>query len=294
MANMIDDMLNNQIPKKPKKGRAAKVIIVLFILLILLCVAAVAVYMYFKNQNQVTPKDLFVQYVGKTNFSNVLNLEKTDNFNTKYQTDDSESEIKIEGEFSNLPESDFDLNDVTIEAKSKNEPSSNKSSSDIVIKYQDNDILDFNMLTSEKGLGLYNEDFLIKHVGSKYQGLPRVINGFLDDNGNLSQMDSELGLIQNLDFKFPKLSDEILKKYVDIINQKVPVEAFTSNGITLDRASGKIDVTEYTMTLSEQQAIELADQLLQALQNDDQLLDEILSVLNDKEGTKETIKSRNS
>ena len=48
------------------------------------------------------------------------------------------------------------------------------------------------------------------------------------------------------------------------------------------------------MTLTEEQWVELSDQLLKTLENDDELLDVLLNFLgDDKEEVKESLKSRN-
>ncbi len=297
MANLIDDMLKNQVPKK-SKHTGLKVFLAFVIILILLVGAGFAVFTYFKSQKKVTPKGDFINYLGKSNVANVLNLEKIDNFNTKFQSEDSKATTEISGDVSGLIDTGkVDLSDILVEVNSKTKPKEDKTFAKSIIKYQGNDIIDFDTLSFGNKIGVYSEKILIKYVGSKYSQLDRVINKFLNvDTNNNSNIDFDFGLLKNSKLVLPKISDEILKKYIDIINQKAPDTAFASKKITLERNSERINLTEYSMTLNESQMIELIDQLLQILENDDELLDMILGSIGDEEYSlelKENLKSRN-
>ena len=290
--NLIDDMLKQQVPKQKKKGGIG---IIIFFLIFLLAIAAAgfAVFMYVKNQNKVTPKDEFIQYMGKCNISNVLNFEKINNLNDRIQSETSETTTEITGDIPNSSDSDIDLSEMKLKIDSKSNPISKKFYSEVALKYQeDNDIIDFNILSSKNKIGVFSEQIVTKYLGSDYSNLSTVLNGFLGENDSQSEINFNFDSLNNTKIVLPQINNEIFAKYIDIINKSVPDTAFSSEKITLDRNSVKMDVTEYSMKLNEEQAIGLVDQILKRLQNDDELLNIILSSFENSSELKELINSQ--
>ena len=287
--NIIDDMLKEQIPNKTDKKKKPKILIVFIVLLLIILVLAVVVFFFLKNQQKVTPKDSFIEYLGKTNISNALNFEKVDNLNERMKTEPSESETEITNNSTGLFESDIDLSKIFLTLNSKNNPKNKKFYSDIALKYQDNNIINFNVLSNNDRVGIISEDIVIKYLGSKYSNLIDVLNrAFKDEGFSIPEDISQLNIS---DVEIPKISNEVFFKYIDVINKNTKEEAFSSKEITLDRSSGKVDVTEYTLSLNESEVIELLDQMLQTLENDDELLRLLVSFDENSEDLKEKLKS---
>ena len=298
MANsVIDYVQNGGSPNKSgKKGLKVVIFLMLFLLIILL--VAFGVLIYFKKQNKVTTKDLFIQYLGKSNFSSVLNLEKFNDLTEKLESEDSETNTEISAEVSDTLQltDDFDISDFLIQIDSKKKPDENKLFANSIIKYKDDDIIDFQVLSQDEKLAVISEEILIKYIGSKYSDLDRVISEFLSSEDTNAKLDFDFSLLKNSKLKVPEIPIEILKKYSDVISQKIPETAFSTKNVTLERDSGSINVTEYAMTINEELGIELLDQLLKTFETDDDLLDLLLSSINDEdvvEDLKENIKSRN-
>ena len=134
--SIIDDMLKNQVPPKKKSGSKVAVVF-LIILLILAVAAAVVAVLYLKKQNEVTPKQYFMQYLGKINTSEILNFEKMDTFQTRLQNEAEEATTEISATVSSgLFESELDLSELKLEVNSKNDPVKEKNSSDIILTYK--------------------------------------------------------------------------------------------------------------------------------------------------------------
>lgn len=289
--NVIDDMLKNQIPNPKKKNKSG--IFVFFIIFLLLIVAAGAlVFFYLKNNKKMIPKDQFLQYLTKSNFSNILSLEKYNILTDRMKSNSFEAVTEVTGDVSELLKGDFDLSDMKIEINSKSIPEDSKKSSDISLKYKEGNIIDFEILSNEDEIGLFSEEIVTKYLASKYSNLEKVINKFLSNNESLSEANIDFGDLEKQDFVFPEVSDEVYKKYIDIINQRISETSFSSKKVTLDRNSQKLNVTEYSMSLNEEQAINLLDQILKTLQDDDELLDASLSFIEDNSEVKEIIKSQ--
>lgn len=290
--NVIDDMLKQQVPKQKKKGGMG---IVIFFMIFLLAIAAAgfAVFMYVKNQNKVTPKDEFIQYMGKCNISNILNFEKINSLNNRIQSETFETTTEITGNIPNSSDSDIDLSEMKLKIDSKSNPISKKFYSEVALKYQeDNDIINFDVLSSKNKIGVFSEQIVTRYLGSDYSNLNTVLNGFLDENDSQSEINFNFDSLNNTKIVLPQINNEIFAKYIDIINKSVPDTAFSSEKITLDRNSVKMDVTEYSMKLNEEQAIGLVDQILKRLQNDDELLNMLLSSFENSSELKELINSQ--
>lgn len=277
MANSIDDMLKNQLPPKKKSG-AKVIIIILIFLLILAAVAAVFVYMYFMQKNQITPKQYFLQYVGKGNLDNVLNLEKMEGFYDRLQNESAEAQTEITANISSgLIENEIDISELKLEIDSKNDPNKVKNSSDVLLTYKGNEVVSLNVLSDKENIGIFSEDIIVKYIGSKYSNLLDLIGKISGEETDIESLTTTFDLEQlsDIQLEMPKFSNNILDKYGEIINQKIPVEQFVSKPITLERSTEKINVTEYSVSINESQAIEVLDLLLQTLENDDELLNAI-------------------
>lgn len=292
--NYIDDMLKNQISKKPKK-RGSGVFVILLIFIIAIIAGGVCVFFYIKNQNKPTSKMAFIQYLGKSNMSTVLNFEKMNTFNNRIQNEPSETEIKITGNDSGflITDPNIDVTEISTEITSQNIPSSEKFSSEVSLKYEDNNMLNFEILSNKNKIAVFSDEFLTKYIGSKYSELNRILNKFISGK-NDTPISVDFEELRNMKLVLPQISDKIFEKYIEIINQKEPDTVFSERKITLDRNSQKLDVTEYSMALNESQMIELVDQLLQTLESDDELLDMLLASFGENSVfIKELVKSRN-
>ena len=173
MANSLDDMLKNQLPKK-KKRIAPKIFLFLIILLVIALVVVGVYWIYLKKQDNNTPKAAFIHYLGRGNTSTVLNFEKINLFNTRLQSEQAESTTEITGTVSSgLIETELDISDMKVAIDSKTDPEKEKSISDIVVTYKDNEIVSFNLLSNSDRIGIISEDIVVKYLGTKYANLWR-------------------------------------------------------------------------------------------------------------------------
>lgn len=295
MANsIIDDMLKNQVPNNKEKKSGARFIIFFLIFLIIIVAIALGVFWYLKNSKKETPKEDFINYLGKGNISSVFNFEKINELVSRIEEEESETSTEISANLSNgLFSSDIDISDMKLTLDTKNNPKEKKGAFDILLSYKDNDIISFNALCNSEKMGIISKDVIVKYIGTKYENLVKLINNFSDDeiidDNTISNFD--IDQFKDVEISLPQFSNDMLKKYINNINKIIPETAFSSKNITLDRDSGKIDVKEYTMKLNERQLIELIESLLQTFENDDQLIDALLSPLGDKSAEiKESLK----
>ena len=274
MSNSIDEMFNNQIPNKKKKS-GLKVFILFIIFLMIIGGCAVGVWMYLQKQDKPTSKDDFLKILGKSKFSNVLNYEKISTLTDRIQKDDSEATTEISGTVSaGLIESELDLSEMKLQVDSKTKPVEKKNASEIFLTYKGNEIISLNSLLDSEKIGIFSKDIIVKYIGSKYSNLSSVLKKISNENGSI---DFELPQLQDFNIVLPQFSDEMILKYIDVIKQNVPDACFSSKSIILDRNSENLEVVQYSMSLTESQAIELVDQMLQVLENDEELLDILLA-----------------
>lgn len=293
MANsIIDDMLKNQVPNKEKKSGGSKLLLVLILLLVIALIGALVYVLILKTKNKMTPKDAFITYLGKGNMATVFNLEKLNTLNSRMQTDSSTSTTEITGDISSsLLEIDLDLSELKVQVDAQNSPMEGKNDSEVFITYKDNEILSWKTLGNTEDVGVILNDVIIKYVGTSYDKLGDIIGRLIGEETIGDVLD--FATLKDTRITMPKLSNEMFLKYIDVINQKVPETEFTTKDITLDRASGNINVTEYSVAIKESQAIEIVDLMLQTLENDDVLLNTISASFNSEPASqKEEIKEK--
>lgn len=271
--NIIDDMLKNQVPKKKKGSGVA--IFFLIVMLILVIGAGAYAFWYYKEKNKVTPKEEFLSYLGNVNFSNVLNLEKNKVLSNRLVNESSDISTEITGDVpaSLIDNEKFDISKLKLKLDLKNNPIELKNSTDVNLTYNDDEIVSMNVLANSEEIGLYIKDVIVKYIGCEYVHLPELFSEIYDMS---LDFDTDLIDLNSKEIVLPNFQKEMFAKYVDIINQKIPEDLFNKKEITLDRTTGKVNVNEYSISLTEEQLLELVKIFGQTLENDDVLLDTII------------------
>lgn len=263
---------NNQISKKKNSG------LIIFLLLIIILAAVLAgVFVYFryiKNEEKNPSKAEFIEYLGKGNLLEIINVEKINSFYNRVKSEP----FVCESEISGIMSGEDKISDIKLNIDSKNDFARGKSSADFKLSYKDNEIISLNLLNNNDKIGIISEDIVIKYLGSKYENLSNVLNKIIgvDINFDFKNLKS---------FNFPVFTNEILTKYLDIINQKATDSAFSSKNVILDG----VKVTEYSLKLTESQAVEIFDRMLRTLEEDDAVLSVIFTENENKEKFKSMI-----
>ena len=288
--NDLDNMYNtqkNHVPKGMKKKK--RPFLTFFIILLILAIAAGAVvFIYLKKKSELTPKTKFLDYLGKGSLTTVLNFENYNNLASRLQSESSESTSKIT--FSTTMD---EINNIELKIDSKSDPSVQKNYTEIVCDYGENNSLTTNLLSNSKEIGIKSDEIVIKYIGSKYENLGRVLTDIFGSDSEYSEFLTKNNIQEliNPTIKFPNIPENIISKYINIIGNNIDDNSITVKPVTLDRTSGKIDVTEYAISFNEDKALEIVVSMLQTLENDDELLGLVLGNYEEYGITSDLIKS---
>ncbi len=286
MANsIIDDVIDEEDNSKENvKKKSSKMFVFLIILLILIIAISAVVFIYLKKKNEITPKIEFINYLTKNNFVSVFSFDSFDSLQAKLQNDSSESTTQI-----SFTSPTLGIDDIEISMETKNNPKDEKTYVETGFNYGGNEILTTKFLSSNNSIAIKSDEIVVKYLGTKNENLGSVLSQIVGEDIPYIEMINELSEME-LSNKV-NVSENIFDKYLEIIKNGVEESSFNTKPITLERASGQIDVTEYTMTLNEEKALEILSQMLQTLENDDELLDLLVNSYNTFGLDKELFKS---
>ncbi len=251
--------------KKGKKG-----IKIAFIILLLLLVALLIGYKIFTSI-PISNKDLFIKSISNANVKNLFSSDILKSISDKAVKENSENTSKIT--FSSNEEVDnIDISNLSVDLVTRNDVKDYKNFSELTLAYSGNQILKTNLVFAENEIGIFSDE-----VSDKYIGL------HLDKSKELFDLDfdlkKEIDNIRNAQ-KIDLTNDEkkeYLKKYIDLIINDLNEEEFsTQENISIEKSSGNVEVTSYTLQLSQEKLKELLIKELETLKNDQQLLEKLI------------------
>ncbi len=290
MANsLIEDVMNEQPindsenkgnqgkKSKNKKSKKAIVVILILLLIVIIC-ACVALYMLSNQKTTVSTKQGFFEAVTKNNLEQVSELSTYEQFISDMLSKNSSIETTI-----NISGSDdySYLNNFELVINSQNDIENIRTYSDITLNYSDNELFNFELLTTNETLALKSDEVVTDFVGVSYEWLENNMNAsgiYLDEGFDiLNSVFEELGTdTENLDLT---ISEESLQAYIDILNSNLDESQFTSSEVTLSMDSGIVDCTEYTLTMTEEQFYDIFMQILEEFETDADTIESFSSVL---------------
>lgn len=271
--NGIEDILIGQNYKKEKKkGRG----IFIFVILLLICALIALVWFYYNLVNsKETSKDLFLKAAVKFDYKNITDVDLLDNVVERVLKINSETETSIN--FSSNAErelfKDLDVSKVNIEINGGNDLEDKKSSLEMKFNYSGNKIYGMKMLFDENKAALFAEDVTEKYVALKYDSMKEL----LDINVDKAKIERATNVNKKI-----KLTDEEVKiagsKYLTAFLKDIPVEKFSiQENVAINKNSSTVNVTGYTMKLSQVELKGALVNVLEELKNDDNLLNKMIT-----------------
>ena len=271
--NGIEDILIGQNYKKEKKkGRG----IFIFVILLLICALVALVWFYYNLVNsKETSKDLFLKAAVKFDYKNITNVDLIDNIIERALKINSETETSVN--FSSNAErelfKDLDVSKVNIEINGGNDLEDKKSSLEMKFNYSGNKIYGMKMLFDENKAALFAEDVTEKYVALKYDSMKELLDINIDK--------AKLERATNVNKKI-KLTDDEVKiagsKYMTAFIKDIPLEKFSiQENVAINKNSSTVNVTGYTMKLSQVELEGALVNVLEELKNDDNLLNKLIT-----------------
>lgn len=305
---------NNGNQEKPKKKKSKKVIIVLIVILLIIIAAAAGVMIWLsKNETTKSSKQAFFSSIVKSNIEELGTTNLYEEMEEKLSSESSS--IKTDVNFSVSTE-DMSVNNIKLAIDSKNDLDNSKIYSNMNLSYSDNDLFNLEFLATDEAWGLKSNEIVEKFVGTSYEYLLNLIlenigtgesefsssSDFetLDSNNvvntsntsnttntsntsNTSNLTSneikgdiedEVSALENTDS-----AKESAKIYRNILDKNLDESKFTSKEVTLKMESGTVDCTEYTLTLTEEEFMDICVKLLEGLKTDTNTLDVVSPIL---------------
>ena len=263
----IEDIsIDNSIKNKNKSGK--NVIIILLFLLLIIFISLIILYKFY-SKISVSIKQLFVDGLLKTNYASEYNIDNYKKIYDRIISEDSviTNNITYSSNRSFDIIKDFDINSFSVSTTTDTDIENSKFFSDVMINYSGNEFLDFKVLSDKEKIGLMSDPIVNKYVGMSYDKLKDIYSignpiDYLKNDENIELSDEN--------------KKEYLKKYINIILDKIPEENFSmKENIALDESFQNIAVKEYKLELNQEDLINILVEVLKEFRNDEEFLEKI-------------------
>lgn len=259
-----DILISKDYNTKKKKGKGF--FVVFFILLIIL-VAFVGAYLYLTKET-VSSKELFAQNISKLNVNKLLDNEFYTTLLDKIQKESSEMRASVnfttDLEIEEL--NDIDVTKFKLDVTNLNDISSQKSNSEAVLNYSGNEVFKLNLISAENEIAVASNEVMNQYVGTHKD----KIKDTLGIDVNFEKID-ELKNTENIIFSDDE-QKEYVKKYFEMIMENIPEEKFAiQENIAIENATEDVAVTNYSVTLSQDELENILINVLENIKTDNDL-----------------------
>lgn len=279
--NGIEDILisrdyNNK--KNKSKGFFGK-----FFILLIIASICLGLYWYFTKETK-SSKQLFVQNVSKINVNNLLNNNIYRNLLSRLQTQSSQinSSVRFTTDLENEELQDIDVTKFKLDVLNSNDVTSKKNYNEAILNYSGNEVFKVNLVTSENEIAIASNEILNQYVGIHFDKINEVFGVNIDID-----YIKELEGLENINITEDELN-QYVKKYFEIILNNISEEKFSvQENIAIENAIEDVEVTNYSVTLTQEELNNLLIKTLEELKNDDELIKKIVSAENNEDITTE-------
>lgn len=270
--NGIEDILIGQNYKKEKKkGRG----VVVFIILLLLCALIALVYIYYRlTNNQVSTKELFLKAGSKIDFENISNVKLLDNLMENIVKKNSETETKINFSttMNNEEFEDIDVSKFVIEINGNNDAMNKKSFNEMIFNYSGNKVYGLRMLFDENKAALHADEVTDKYVALNYDSMKKVLGIDIQKSDITNFIEYNKVQLNKDEFKIA------VGKYANLFTQYLLDTSFTvQENIVINKNSNQVNVTGYSMKLTQDELKASLLNVLTELKLDDNLLNKFIT-----------------
>lgn len=270
--NGIEDILIGQNYKKEKKkGRG----VVVFIILLLLCALIALVYIYYRlTNNQVSTKELFLKAGSKIDFENISNVKLLDNLMENIVKKNSETETKINFSttINNEEFEDIDVSKFVIEINGNNDAMNKKSFNEMIFNYSGNKVYGLRMLFDENKAALHADEVTDKYVALNYDSMKNVLGIDIQKSDITNFIEYNKVQLNKDEFKIA------VDKYANLFTQYLLDTSFTvQENIVINKNSNQVNVTGYSMKLTQDELKASLLNVLTELKLDDNLLNKFIT-----------------
>ena len=272
-----DILISKEYNTKNKKGKG---FFVVFFLLLLILISLIAAYIYLTKET-VSSKELFAQNISKLNVNKLLDNAVYTNLVSRLQNEDSEflASVKFTTDLETEELNELDITKFKLDINNLNDTATKKSHLDAKLSYSGNEIFKADAIIAENEMAVASAEILNQYVGLHKDKLKDVFGIDID-----FEKTEEFKKLDNIKFSDEERKESI-QKYLKLIMENIPEEKFSvQENIAIENASEDVAVTNYTLTLNQD---ELENALILALENlktDKDIMKKIVTI---KEGAKE-------
>ena len=279
----IEDILISKEDNGYAKKKKPKFIFVLFFLLLIVLIAFVGAYWYL-TKDTVSSKQLFVQNVSKLNVNKLLKNELYTNLIDKMQKESSQmtSSVKFTTDVETEELQDIDVTKFDLNISNSNDVTSKKNYSEAILNYSGNEVFKFKSIAQENEAALASDEIMNQYVGIHLDKTKDVFGMDIDFDRI-----KELSGAENVDLSEEEVN-EILKKYFEVVLNNIPEENFSvQQNIAIENATENVEVTNYSVTLSQEELNSVIIKFLEEIKKDENLIEKLIVKGEESEESKE-------
>lgn len=268
----IEDILISKEDNGYTKKKKPKGILVLFFLLLIILIAFIGAYWYL-TKDTVSSKQLFIQNVSKINVNKLLKNELYTNLIEKMQKESSQinSSVKFTTDLEKEELQDIDVTKFDLNISNSNDVTNKKNYSEAILNYSGNEVFKFKLIAQENEVALASDEIMNQYVGLHLDKMKDVF-GFDVDFDRIKELNSA----ENINLSEEEVN-EVLKKYFEIVLNNIPEEKFsTQANIAIENAAENVEVTNYSMTLSQEELNGVIINVLEELKSDENLIEKLI------------------
>ncbi len=290
-SNGIEDILISKEDNSYTKKKKPKSILVLFFLLLIVLIGFVGAYWYLTKDN-VSSKQLFVQNISQININKLLKNELYTNLIEKMQKESfqMDSSVKFTTDLEKEELQDIDVTKFDLNISNSNDVTSQKNYSEAILNYSGNEVFKFKLIAQEDEAALASDEIMNQYVGLHLDKTKDVFGIDID-----YERVKELADVENINLSEEEFN-EILKKYFEIILNNIPEENFAvQQNIAIENATENVEVTNYSVSLSQEELNNVIVKSLEELKKDENLIKKlIVNDNNEKDETEENVTQENT
>lgn len=280
----IEDILISKEDNGYIKKKKPKFVFVLFFLLLIILMTFIGAYWYL-TKDTVSSKQLFVQNVSKLNVNKLLKNELYTNLIDKLQKESYQmtSSVKFTTDIEKEELQDIDVTKFDLNISSSNDVTSKKNYSEAILNYSGNEVFKFKLVAQENEAALFSDEIMNQYIGIHLDKAKDVFGTDID----LDRI-KELSEIKNIELSEEDLN-EILKKYFEVVLNNISEENFSiQQNIAIENASENVEVTNYSVTLLQEELNSVIIKFLEEIKKDENLIEKLIvkgeEAKEDKEG----------
>lgn len=268
----IEDILISKEDNGYTKKKKPKAVLVLFFMLLIVLIAFVGAYWYL-TKDTISSKQLFIQNVSQINVNKLLKNNLYTNLIEKMQKESSQinSSVKLTTDLEKEELQDIDVTKFDLNISNLTDVTNKKNYGEAILNYSGNEVFKFKLIAQENEAALASDEIMNQYVGLHLDKSKDALGIDIDFDRI-----KELSGAENINLSENEFN-EILKKYFEFILNNISEENFSvQQNIAIENATENVEVTNYSVTLSQEELNGVIIKFLEELKKDESLIEKLI------------------